>query len=183
MLLAATMMFTQPLLAGSALEGGQKDQQKEVSGPSAQPEMVEAMESSVEKLTTIDIVDAKSELSADKVTVSSVEEDQPTASSLEVVAKTKKSVKKTKPLREAQRNNGGSAFGILALVFGLLGFLLAFVLWPVGLLFGITAIVLGAIGLGGGRSGRGMAVVGLILGILTIVIPVLIIALVIAILL
>lgn len=82
----------------------------------------------------------------------------------------------------ARKQGGTPIVPLLALIFGIVGFLVAFVFFPIGLLFGLTAIILGAIGMGKGE-GRGMAIVGLIMGILTILIPVLLIALVLAILL
>lgn len=82
----------------------------------------------------------------------------------------------------ARKNEGAPVISILALVFGIVGFLVAFFFFPIGLLFGLTAIVLGAIGMGK-SSGRGMAIVGLIMGILTILIPVLLVALILALLL
>lgn len=179
--MAAAMMWTQPLLAGNALEGGQKDKQKEVSGPAAQPEMSTMADVSVENLVDIKASDSQSTTHSDNVTHHAVTQNQPNTVMTDVVAKSNQKVKPMKVLREAKKHDGGSTFGILALVFGLLGFLLAFLFWPIGLLFAVIAIVMGAIGLGGGRSGKGMAIVGLIFGILTIIIPVLIIALVIAI--
>jgi hypothetical protein len=91
-----------------------------------------------------------------------------------------KRVEKVKKRIAKKQDGGSSILGVLALVFGLLGFLLGWLIWPIGLLFAIAAIILGAIGMGGGRPGKGMAIVGLIFGILTIVLPVLIIALLIA---
>ncbi len=87
-------------------------------------------------------------------------------------------VKRERSKKPRGKHAGGGILGLLAFVFGLLGFLFGWFLWPVGLLFGLTAIVLGALGLGGER--RGLALAGLILGILTIVLPVLIVALLIA---
>lgn len=86
--------------------------------------------------------------------------------------------KRERAQRPSRKHDGGGILGILALVFGILGFLLAWFVWPLGILFALTAIILGAIGLGG--ENRGMSLVGLILGILTILIPVLIIAVIIA---
>ncbi len=178
LLVAAAMMWTQPLLAGNALEGGQKDKQKEVSGPSAQPEMT--ADASMENLVDMNVTESQAAKPSSNVTTPSIAENLNSTVTTDVVAKPNQKVKPMKVLREAKKHDGGSTFGILALVFGLLGFLLAFLFWPIGLLFGVIAIVMGAIGLGGGRSGKGMAIVGLIFGILTIIIPVLIIALVIA---
>lgn len=86
--------------------------------------------------------------------------------------------KRQRAEKPSRTHDGSGILGILALVFGLLGFLLGWFFWPIGILFGLTAIILGAIGLGGEQ--RGMALVGLIFGILTIVLPVLIVALIIA---
>lgn len=86
--------------------------------------------------------------------------------------------KRERAQKPSRKHDGGGILGILALVFGILGFLLAWFVWPLGILFALTAIILGAIGLGG--ENRGMSLVGLILGILTILIPVLIIAIIVA---
>ncbi len=75
-------------------------------------------------------------------------------------------------------NIDSGMLGILSFVFGLVGFLVVWFFWPVGLLFAITAIVLGAIGMSGDK--RIFALAGLILGVLTIVIPVLLIAVILA---
>ena len=81
--------------------------------------------------------------------------------------------------KKPRRTHGGSGIlGLLALIFGLIAILFGWFFWPIGLLFGLSAIILGAIGLGGER--RGMALAGMILGILTILIPVLLIAVLIA---
>lgn len=90
-------------------------------------------------------------------------------------------VKRERPGKEKRSHDSGGTLGILALVFGILGFVLAWIFFPVGLLLAIAAIVLGAIGMGGEK--RGMALGGLIMGILTILIPVLLIGLIFAILL
>ena len=86
--------------------------------------------------------------------------------------------KRQRAEKPSRKHASGGIIGILALVFGALGFVLAWVVWPVGILFAITAIILGAIGMGGEK--RGLALGGLILGILTFLIPVLIVAIIIA---
>jgi|GEM_PF-5209414 len=90
----------------------------------------------------------------------------------------RKKIKRERPGKTKRSHEGGGTIGILAIVFGGLGFILAFVAFPVGLLFAIAAIVLGAIGMGGEK--RGLALGGLILGVLTILIPVLLVAVILA---
>jgi hypothetical protein len=72
----------------------------------------------------------------------------------------------------------GSGFGVASLVFGLLGITIAWIFPPFVLLFAILAIVFGGIGLGRCRSGKGMAVAGLVLGILTLALLAAVVALI-----
>jgi hypothetical protein len=173
--LALTFTFSAPMLASSTLEGGEKHKAKDVGSPTAQPHMGE--------MPLVTEMEAPAATSESHITLTpkteAVTEDA-TTESMDVIAPSTRKVKPMKLLREAKTNDGGSAFGILALVFGLLGFLLGWLFWPIGLIFAILAIVFGAVGMSGGRSGRGMAIAGLVFGILTIVLPVLIMALIIA---
>ena len=89
-----------------------------------------------------------------------------------------KRMKRERAKKPHRKHGGGGIIGLLALIFGLIAILLGWFFWPIGLLFGLSAIILGAIGLGG--ENRGMALAGLILGILTILIPVLLVAVLIA---
>ena len=65
-----------------------------------------------------------------------------------------------------ENNDYGFPFGSTSLVSGLLSIPLFFVAPIVGLLFSILAIVLGSVGLK--KRGRGMAIAGLTLGLLTL---------------
>lgn len=85
-----------------------------------------------------------------------------------------------KRVKRGKRTHAGKAPGILSLVFGILGLLIGWTaVWFIGLLFALMAIIFGAIAIGSDR-GRGMGIAGLILGILTIIVPVLLIALILA---
>lgn len=178
--MAAAMLWTQPLLASSAIEGGDKDRQKEMAAPQAQPDLGDMPDAASLVATA---TSAPTEAPATGLTGNTVSDQELTPAASHVIKKSPTKVKPMKVLRETRTNNGGSTFGALALVFGLLGFLLGFLFWPLGLLFAVMAIVFGAVGVSGGRSGKGMAIAGMILGILTLLIPVLIIALLIAFLL
>jgi len=67
---------------------------------------------------------------------------------------------------KTEKNDYGFPFGSISLVSGLLSIPLFFVAPIVGLLFSILAIVLGSVGLK--KRGRGMAIAGLSLGLLTL---------------
>ena len=67
---------------------------------------------------------------------------------------------------KTENNDYGFPFGSTSLVSGLLSIPLFFVAPIVGLLFSILAIVLGSVGLK--KRGRGMAIAGLSLGLLTL---------------
>ena len=67
---------------------------------------------------------------------------------------------------KTEKNDYGFHFGSISLVSGLLSIPLFFVAPIVGLLFSILAIVLGSVGLK--KRGRGMAIAGLSLGLLTL---------------
>jgi hypothetical protein len=97
----------------------------------------------------------------------------------------RQAVKEMKPNRpeKANKPHGGIVIPILALVFGFLGITIGWFFWPIAILFGLSAIILGAIGMGSNYDGRGLAIAGLILGILTILLPVLIVGLILAVLL
>ena len=78
-----------------------------------------------------------------------------------------------------QRSSSGWE-GIVSLVCGVLSLFIAF-FGPTALLFSICAIVFGALGLSGHKPHRGMAVAGLVLGIVSLVVMVLVLLLFIAI--
>ena len=67
---------------------------------------------------------------------------------------------------KTEKKDYGFPFGSTSLVSGLLSIPLFFVAPIVGLLFSILAIVLGSVGLK--KRGRGMAIAGLSLGLLTL---------------
>ena len=69
---------------------------------------------------------------------------------------------------KTEKNDYSFPFGSTSLVSGLLSISLLFVAPIVGLLFSILAIVLGSVGLK--KRGRGMAIAGLSLGLLTLLI-------------
>ena len=69
---------------------------------------------------------------------------------------------------KTEKNDYSFPFGSTSLVSGLLSIPLFFVAPIVGLLFSILAIVLGSVGLK--KRGRGMAIAGLSLGLLTLLI-------------
>ena len=75
----------------------------------------------------------------------------------------------------AQPQNG---MGTAALVLGIIGVVLFFAIWPPFIL-GILAIIFGAVGLGRAKRGvatnRGVAMAGLVLGIVAVLAPLLII--------
>jgi hypothetical protein len=66
--------------------------------------------------------------------------------------------------------------GVLALIFGILGLVLSLCCWPVGLLFDIAAGALGFVGLNRAKQGlasnRGMALAGVILGVVGLLIAI-----------
>lgn len=191
-------MIAQPLMAGSSIDGGEKQRKQDTGRQMAQPAIGDQVQpgaataemtspsattsetgstATATSKTTGSVIDATRQTNA-RVT-------DPEAGESEKVIKSrhdKHKILKDKPLREHRKHAGGNIIGILALVFGILAFLLGWVLWPVGLLFAITAIILGAIGIGR-DSGRVMAIIGMILGILAILIPILIVALLLALLL
>lgn len=175
---AAASLWMQPLMASSSHEGGEKNHKKEMQSPGGQASLGEAGPSA--GMPTAVQADAGVTTTAASTSTEVVRiEDH--ATDTKVVAKSHHKTQPLKVLREArQHEGGGPTFGILSLVLGLLGFIFGWVLWPVGLLFAVLAIVFGAIGMSGGRRGKGMAIAGLIFGILTIVLPVLIVALIIA---
>jgi hypothetical protein len=183
-IMVLTMICSQTLIASSTIEGGEKHKHKDMGGPSTQADLGEKPLDSQMEMQAATAIHSEVESAAQDAaatTVTNVIHDRDVApqAGKKFEAPAKK-VKPMKMLREAkQQNGGGSVIGILALVFGILGFLLAFLLWPVGLLFGITAIVLGAVGIGTDR-GQVMSIVGLVLGILTLLIPVLVVALLLA---
>jgi len=96
----------------------------------------------------------------------------------EILSEIKKSNQRTKSnfLQQGSANLNsdpeGPIFGILSFIFGLLGW----VTFP--LLFGLAAIVLGIIGLK--RELNGLAIAGLILGVLLLIIMVLVVAVLLA---
>lgn len=192
-LIAATCMLMQPLLATSVMEGRGQDAKVEAATPRAHAELGKAASESemtraldIQDATTFQNPSANNDISGSNqdISGSSTSEIVNQKSHKAKVTKEKKQrIRPFKLLKKLKQQEGDSILGILALVFGILGFIIAWVFFPLGLLFAIAAIVLGAIGMGGGRSGRGMAIGGLILGILTIVIPILIVALILAILL
>jgi len=69
-----------------------------------------------------------------------------------------------------KRGEGGVLFGILSLILGLLGFLTC-CLGPLSFVISGGAVVTGLIGLRG-RDGRGLAIVGLVLGGIALVLRV-----------
>lgn len=75
----------------------------------------------------------------------------------------------------AQPQNG---MGTASLVLGIIGVVLFFAIWP-PVILGVLAVIFGAVGLGRAKRGvatnRGVALAGLILGIVAIVAPLLII--------
>ena len=64
------------------------------------------------------------------------------------------------------KGSGGAVFGVLSLVLGILSVVLC-CLGPVGLILSGGAVVAGLIGLRG-RDGRGLAVAGLVIGLVTL---------------
>jgi hypothetical protein len=70
-----------------------------------------------------------------------------------------------------KKGGGGAAFGVLSLVLGLLSVVLC-CLGPVGVILSGGAVVAGLIGLRS-RDGRGLAIAGLVVGLVTLVLRVL----------
>lgn len=102
------------------------------------------------------------------------------------VAKSKKESRFLKRVEKVRKRifrrgaeGGGAALGIIALVFGILGFfaLIAapfaaiaaasagWIMLALSGMFGLLAIVLGAVGMGGSDSGKAFGVAGLVIGI------------------
>jgi hypothetical protein len=177
--LAIVLLMAQPAIAGSSLEGGEKHLKKEVTVPSAQAQLGELGPDA--SLEPTDIASMPVATPATPMTSLAVAEDV-ASTHTKVAEPTQRKFKPFKVLRELRHHEGGSAvFGILALVFGIVGFALGWIFLFGGLFLAIGAIVFGAIGMSGGRPGKGMAVAGLILGILTIILPILILGLILAI--
>lgn len=201
--LAITLSIAQPLMAGSSLEGGEKQRKVEVSHP-GQPSMGETPQANPAEATLAadaSITDDAASTRSATATKSGAENEvtnEPTddlaiiginnhkshqdVSSVEIIHQKQSAKKlKMKPLKEHRKHAGGGVLGILSFIFGIIGLLIGFtiILWPLALLFGIVAIILGAIGLGVGGS-KVFSILGLILGILTILIPVLLFAVILA---
>lgn len=108
---------------------------------------------------------ASSVASTKNLTIGSATKDQKVskpASPLEKkVSKLQKRFKKV--------NENGSTWGGLAFVFGLLGLVGLFFYGPIVIL-SLFAIIFGIISISGDKNGQGLGIVGLILGILTILI-------------
>ncbi len=75
------------------------------------------------------------------------------------------------PFQKTYSSSRGNIFGAVALICGLIGLISAFLYF--GIVLGIIAIVLGGIGLGRDDN-NGMAVIGIIFGIIDIVLFVLV---------
>ena len=78
------------------------------------------------------------------------------------------------PYGQQQQGNGPA---VTALVLGILGLLLAFIPFLgviLGILLGLVAVIFGAVGLGRSkdpyRGGKGMAIAGIVLGVLAIIV-------------
>ena len=62
----------------------------------------------------------------------------------------------------------GNTFGIIALIFGIIGLCCGWILSYIGLVFPVVAIVCGAIGMKKDDS-AGMSIAGLVLGIISVI--------------
>ena len=160
-------------MAGSANEGAEKQQHKEVAitanqqqlGEMSLPADMESMAAMPEQVTAS--VTAKAPATAVKAVVEIAHPQK---------QQKLQPFKLFKTHKEKATHNGGSIFGILSFVFGLLAFGFAWAVWPFGLAFAILAIIFGIVGLAGDYTGRTLALIGLILGVLTIILPVFIVA-------
>jgi hypothetical protein len=170
----AALLWTQPLMAGSANEGGERRPVTEtipVHRPDLGNVQLEAQDARVAPLAA----------SGDSIpkTQTQVRSRRPVeARGIHLLRP-----KPRKFLDEVIKHEGegkGMGLAITALALGTVGFLLGLtvVLWPVGLFFSIAAVVLGTISIAFGKRGKGFAIVALILGIFIMVIPMMAFALI-----
>lgn len=102
----------------------------------------------------------------------------------------KRFAKVQKRLKKSRKQGGSAATGVLSFIFGVTGFIAGFVgvfalapalIWTAFFL-SIAAIILGGIGLGT-EEGKGLSIGGFIIGLVTLVLPVLIGGLIVALIL
>ena len=169
-----TLMGLQPLMAGSSRDGGEKQTQQQVSGPEVRAEHGEMATMAELEAPAVDVTPQTTETNALEARIRTTKQSKSDAP----VAVKKAQVKQhpAKLFGKKSTHNGGSTFGMLSLIFGVIGFVFAWFLWPIGLALAICAIIFGVIGLSGGRPGGGMALAGLLLGIATILLPIFIYA-------
>jgi hypothetical protein len=83
-------------------------------------------------------------------------------------------IRKTAPAKTKTHNGGTGVFGILSFSIALGGFLIAAAVNSLPLLavFGISAFILGIIGITGGKTLKGLAIVGMIVGLVSFILAV-----------
>lgn len=164
------LMCAQPVMAGSSREGGEKQSQKQMRAPEA------AAPGEMAPVSEMETTEAIPSATNAKTVIANTPSVSTDATANDHVAVTKSHHKPLilKLLDKKSTHEGSYTFGMLSLIFGVLGFVFAWFLWPLGLALALCAIIFGVIGLLGGRSGRGMAIAGLVLGFLTLLLPVLI---------
>jgi hypothetical protein len=176
---AVAALWAQPLFAHSSNEGGEKQKQKEVAKPASpttdhpmQAEgraLLPSLSNSMRETTT---TQGGQPLNSPLVLNHERETDnRPTPQ--KVASKHHFLAKLMKPTHIDRGHSDSATFGILAFFCGIVGMVLAWFAWPAGLLFAVLAIIFGIVGLSGGRSGNLFALAGLLLGIATILLPLL----------
>lgn len=187
--IALAFWGTQFTYATSIVDGGDKQSAREVATPGvpAQQDAAQATaawtDDQMQAMTAP--ADAETAPATEVTTLKAAAEATTIATESAApdvkITGTPRAVKRALAKRDgvSQKHEGGRAIGAVSLVFGILGFLVGWILWPIGLAFALLAIVFGIFGMVTGR-GVGMSIAGFILGLLTIILPVLIVALLIA---
>ena len=190
-LLAAICLLIQPLLATSVMEGREQKNKVETSTPHAHPEQTRAAPEAemTRTLTTRqEFSPARSKIapthlmteqsSPELVRNETADQNKPSSN---LRKNKRKKIRILKLFNRAERDKKRSAgFGIAALAIGVLGFFtfwtaglfLAPVMFLIGLFMAVAAIVFGAIGMARNRRGRGFAIAGLVMGLITLVVPI-----------
>ena len=168
------LMAMQPVMAVSSRDGGERQNRQKIGSPEVRAEHGEMATMSELEAPAVNVTPQTTETNAIEVRsrgAKQTKSDAPVS-----VQKTQMKSNPVKLFGKKSTHNGGSTFGMLSLIFGVIGFVFAWFLWPIGLALAICAIIFGVIGLSGGRPGGGMALAGLLLGIATILLPIFIFA-------